>query len=53
MVYLSCNKGISNGMETRSLESQFDSIVRKRKVLVIYGARRVGKTSVVEEFLFY
>ena len=36
---------------TRSLESQFDSIVQKGKVLVIYGARRVGKTSVVEKFL--
>ena len=36
---------------TRSLESQFDSIVQKGKVLVIYGARRVGKTSVIEKFL--
>ncbi|MCK7541701.1 MAG: AAA family ATPase [Marinilabiliales bacterium] len=36
---------------TRSLESQFDAIVQKGKVLVIYGARRVGKTSVIEKFL--
>ena len=36
---------------TRSLESQFDSFIEKGKVLVIYGARRVGKTSVVEKLL--
>ena len=36
---------------TRSLESQFDSILQKGKVLLIYGARRVGKTSVIEKLL--
>jgi len=36
---------------TRSIESQFDSIVQRGKVLVLYGARRVGKTSVVERYL--
>jgi predicted AAA+ superfamily ATPase len=36
---------------TRSLESKFDSILQKGKVLVIYGARRVGKTSVIEKLL--
>ena len=36
---------------TRSIESQFDSILKKGKVLVIYGARRVGKTSVIEKLL--
>ena len=34
---------------TRSIESQFDSILKKGKVLVTYGARRVGKTSVIEK----
>jgi predicted AAA+ superfamily ATPase len=33
------------------LENQFDSILHKGKVLVIYGARRVGKTSVIEKLL--
>ena len=36
---------------TRSLESQFDSILQEGKVLVISGARRVGKTSVIEKLL--
>ena len=36
---------------TRSIESKFDSIVQRGKVLVLYGARRVGKTSVVERYL--
>jgi predicted AAA+ superfamily ATPase len=35
----------------RSIESRFDSIVLSGKVLVLYGARRVGKTSVVEKYL--
>lgn len=35
----------------RSIESQFDSIMQNGKVLVLYGARRVGKTSVVDKFL--
>ena len=36
---------------TRALENKFDSILKKGKVLVIYGARRVGKTSVIEKLL--
>lgn len=36
---------------TRSLENQFDSILQKGKVLVVYGARRAGKTSVIEKLL--
>ncbi len=35
----------------RSIESRFASIVQKGKVLVLYGARRVGKTSVADKFL--
>jgi uncharacterized protein len=35
----------------RSLENNFESFLQKGKVLIVYGARRVGKTSVIEKLL--
>jgi uncharacterized protein len=35
----------------RNIEYRFDQWIQKGKVLVLYGARRVGKTSVVEKYI--
>lgn len=36
---------------TRILEKQLDGIIQQGKVVIIYGARRVGKTSVIEKYI--
>jgi predicted AAA+ superfamily ATPase len=35
----------------RSIESQLDNMIKKGKVFILYGARRVGKTSVIEKYI--
>ncbi len=35
----------------RSIESQLDKMIKKGKVFILYGARRVGKTSVIEKYI--
>lgn len=35
----------------RSIEKQLGKIVKRGKVLIVYGARRVGKTSVLNKFI--
>ena len=35
----------------RSIENNFDHLISAGKVLIVYGARRVGKTSVVEKYI--
>lgn len=35
----------------RSLEGNIDKIIKKGKVFLLYGARRVGKTSVLEKYI--
>lgn len=35
----------------RSIESQLDNMIKKGKVFILYGARRVGKTSLIEKYI--
>jgi len=35
----------------RTIENQLDALIVKGKVFVLYGARRVGKTSVIEKYI--